>query len=470
MLDVDAPSSLSGRELGTPVRFRTNGIREVVGERLTSPFAVTIGRAVARVAPPDRPIAIGRDARTSSAALADLLASTLMLDGRNVIDLGLLPTPAVQYELPRVGAGFGVVITASHNPPEYNGFKCLDERGRSISRETETRIEDLVKEPDEGGALYDGVGDRQFDSFVAERYLSGMLGLVDAAKIASRNLTVVLDCGNGATAVTSPELLRRLGCRVITMNHYMDGRFPGRPSEPNEQTLQNLARVVPAVGADLGIAHDGDGDRTIFVDGKGRIVPGDQSLGLLAREAVRVVGGGAVVTPVSTSELVEDLIHPLGGRVEYTPVGSPGLSRAVERTGAVLGGEENGGVIFPRWQFARDGAMTAAAMLDVLAQEGASLSDLIENLPRYASVKEKLACPPERAQRVLAGIADELRISARRVVTLDGWKIYTDGGWLLLRASGTEPVVRVYAETRDLKSAQRLATTAMERIRERLAS
>lgn len=448
--------------------FRTNGIREIVGERLTSPFAVAVARAVARIAPADRPIAIGRDARTSSAALSDLLASTLLLDGRDVIDLGLLPTPAVQFDLPRVGAGFGVVITASHNPPEYNGFKCLDERGRSISRETETRIEALVRDAEDEGATYDRVGERHSDSFAVERYLAGILHLVDREKIASQDLTVVLDCGNGATAVTSPELLRRLGCRVITMNHYMDGRFPGRPSEPNEKTLRNLARVVPAVGADLGIAHDGDGDRTIFVDGEGHVVPGDQSLGLLAREAVRVVGGGVVVTPVSTSQLVEELLRPIGGRVEYTPVGSPTLSRAVENAGAVLGGEENGGIIFPRLQLARDGAMTAAAMLDVLAQEETSLTDMLSHLPRYASVKEKIDCPPDRAQSILAGVAEELSRSARRVVTIDGWKIFADGGWLLLRASGTEPVVRVYAETRDPKTAHRMVDTAVERIREQL--
>lgn len=448
--------------------FRTNGIREIVGERLTSSFSVTVARAVARVAPADRPIAIGRDARTSSAALSDLFSATLVLEGRDIVDLGLLPTPAVQYDVPRVGAGFGVVITASHNPPEYNGFKCLDERGRSISRETEGRIETLVREPPEGGVSYDRVGERHYDSFATERYLSGILRLVDRDKIASRNLTVVLDCGNGATAVTSPELLRRLGCRVITMNHYMDGRFPGRPSEPSEKSLQNLARVVPAVGADLGIAHDGDGDRTIFVDGEGRVVPGDQSLGLLAREAVRVVGGGIVVTPVSTSLLVEDLLRPIEGRVEYTPVGSPTLSRAVETTGAVLGGEENGGIIFPRWQLARDGAMTAAAMLDVLAQEGSSLTELLGTLPKYASVKEKVACPPERAQPVLEGVAEAMGTGSRKIVKIDGWKIFTDGGWLLLRASGTEPVVRVYAETRDPKTARRLADTAIGQIRDQL--
>ena len=255
----------------------------------------------------------------------------------------------------------------------------------------------------------------------------------------------------------------------MTINHYMDGRFPGRPSEPNEHTLKNLARIVPEVGADFGIAHDGDGDRTIFVDGKGRIVSGDRSFALLAREAVRVLGGGVVVTPVSTSQLLEDIVKPLEGRVEYTPVGSPVLSRAVEKAGAVLGGEENGGIIFPRWQLARDGAMTAAAMLDLLAQDGTTLADQLEALPKYETVKVKIACPPERAVPLLTSVAEELSASARKVVTLDGWKIYLDGGWMLLRPSGTEPVVRVYAESRDRQKAQHLVDMASASIRERLS-
>ena len=447
---------------------RTNGIREVVGEVLTPDFALRFAHAVSKVVVPDRPIAISRDARTSSPALAGILGSTWLLEGRDVVDLGLLPTPAFQYAMPRTTAAFGVVVTASHNPAEYNGFKCVDERGRSISREIEEAIERGMQTPPDAAARYDRVGSEIPGPPAASQYVDGVVGGVDRERISRRRFTVVLDCGNGVTAVTSPTILRRLGCRVISLNAHLDGRFPGRPSEPNEATLAPLAEVVRATGADLGIAHDGDGDRTLFIDGTGRFVTGDRSLALLARESVRVAKGGTVVTPVSTSQVVEEVLEPLGGSVVYTPVGSRSLSAEVERTGAVLGGEENGGVIFPRWQLARDGAMTAAAFLDLLSAAQEPLTELVRKLPAYASVKSRVKCPSIQVEPVLSSVAQDLSQGASRVVTLDGWKFYTETGWVLLRASGTEPIIRVFAESRSVSHAQRLADDAVARLQDRI--
>ncbi|MGI0071276.1 MAG: phosphoglucosamine mutase [Thermoplasmata archaeon] len=448
--------------------FRTNGIREVVGDRLTAPFATTIAQAIASAIDPTATVAIGRDGRTSSSAFSDLIAASLLLAGRDVVDLGLLPTPAVQYNVPRVGAGFGVVVTASHNPPEYNGIKCLDERGHSVSTGTERKIEQAIDAGVEVSVPFDRVGERRPDPHGAERYLTGVLGEVDAGVVARQHFTIVLDCANGATAVTSPTLLRRLGCRVITLNGHVDGCFPGRPSEPNERTLSALARAVPEFGADLGIAHDGDGDRTLFVDGRGRFVPGDRSFALLARAAARASPSGVVVTPLSTSQVVEDVVTPLGTRVRYTAIGSPKLTGEIEKSHAVIGGEENGGVVFPHFQLARDGGLTAAALLELLAKADQPLDALLDDLPRYGLVKERVPCPPDRAAPLLATVAQAMSDGARRVLTLDGFKIYTDGGWLLLRPSGTEPVIRIFAENRDPSSARRLADEAVSRVRELL--
>lgn len=452
------------------MRFSTNGIREIVGERLTPSSAVAVGEAIARVAPSSGPIALGRDGRTSSQALSDLMGSTLVLGGHDVVDLGLLPTPAIQYNLPRIPAAFGVAITASHNPPEYNGFKCLDQRGRSISAATERSIEEAMAQRAPSAVPFDRVGELWQDHSGASRYVDGILAQVDVERIRTKRYTVVLDCGNGATAVTSPPLLSRLGCRVISLNGHVDGRFPGRTSEPNERTLQELLRAVPAFGADLGIAHDGDGDRTLFVDARGRFVPGDKSLALLAGEAARTRGGRPIVTPVSTSQVVEDVVRPFGAPVVYTPVGSPKLTGEMERVDAVLGGEENGGVVFPRFQLARDGAMTAAALLDLLAGSERSFEAMIDELPPYSLIKERVPCPPERAASVVEAVAAQFREGAHRVVTLDGFKIYTDGGWMLLRPSGTEPIVRIFAETRDPATARRMADDAVHRVRERLGA
>lgn len=448
--------------------FRTNGIREVVGERLTAPFATSIASAVASVLPAHSRVVLGRDGRTSSPAISGIASGALLLAGHDVVDLGLLPTPAVQYNIPRLGADFGVVVTASHNPPEYNGFKCLDHRGRSISRETELAIERAVAEVAPRTTSHDEIGSLLPDSSGAVRYLDGILASVDPSRIRARNFTVVLDCGNGATGVTSPELLRRLGCRVITLNGHIDGRFPGRTSEPNERTLKELITAVPAFGADLGIAHDGDGDRTLFVDEKGRFVPGERSLALFAQDVARTMGSSRFVTPVSTSEVVEDVVRPFGGEVQYTPVGSPGLTREMERSGAVLGGEENGGIVFPKFQLARDGGMTAAAMLELLARAPHPMAKLLDALPQYALVKERVPCPPELALPALEAAARGLTDHSERVLTLDGFKIYRDGGWVLLRRSGTEPILRIFAEAKEWTSARRLADEAIALVRELL--
>ena len=449
--------------------FRTNGIREIVGERLTPAFATSVAAAIASVLPPHSRVVLGRDGRTSSPAISGIAGGALLLGGHDVIDLGLLPTPAVQYNLPRLGADFGLVVTASHNPPEYNGYKCLDRRGRSISRETELAIEKAVTGASARSTPHEAVGSLLSDPSGAARYIEGILAAVEPARIQARKFTVVLDCGNGATGVTSPELLRRLGCRVITLNGHIDGRFPGRTSEPNEKTLKELITAVPVFGADLGIAHDGDGDRTLFVDEEGRFVPGEQCLALFAQDVARATASATFVTPVSTSQVLEDVVRPFGGTVRYTPVGSPGLVREMERTGAVLGGEENGGIVFPSFQFARDGAMTAAALLELLARAGRPMAGLIDELPQYALVKERVPCPPELALPILEATAKGMTEHPERVLTLDGFKIYRDGGWVLLRRSGTEPIVRIMAESKDATSARRMADEAVTRFRELLS-
>ena len=276
-----------------------------------------------------------------------------------------------------------MIITASHNPPEFNGLKCIAEDGLEASRATEEAIENAVEREQFVAVPYDRVGEVSTRSDGARRYVEGILGQVDVERIRARRFTVVLDCGNGASVPTSPALLRRLGCRVITLNGHVDGTFPGHLSEPTEANLADLRRTVPATGADLGIAHDGDADRAVLVDATGRFVAGEEVLTLLARDAVQRHPGGTVVTPVSASQSVEDAVRAAGGTVVYTRVGSPSVTHEMQARHAVFGGEENGGLIFPAFQYARDGAMTAASVLDYLAREGTDLASALAGLPRY---------------------------------------------------------------------------------------
>ena len=445
--------------------FGTNGIREVVGERLTAPFLTQVASAIAAMVPPGPPIVVGWDGRTSSPAFAHILSATLSLAGHRVVEVGTLPTPAVQFLVPRHHAQLGIIITASHNPPSFNGVKCIGADGLEVSRAFEEGIESGVERNVTTGAPYDRIGSVLFDGSGAGRYVDAIVGQVDAPRIAARRFTVVLDCGNGASVVTSPELLRRLGCRVVSLNGHLDGTFPGHLSEPTEANLADLRRIVPAIGADLGIAHDGDADRAVFVDAAGRFVAGEETLTLLARDAVERNPGGVVVTPVSAPQSVEDSVRPLGGTVVYTRIGSPTVTREMQQRSAVFGGEENGGLVFPAHQLARDGAMTAAAVLDLLARKGTSLADVLKDLPRYTLVKEKVGCPVELREKVLARITETLSTDSERVVTLDGVKAYREGGWVLLRPSGTEPLFRVFAESKDPARARALAESGLGLVR-----
>ena len=449
--------------------FGTNGIREVVGAKLTAPFVTAVAGGIARAVPVGAPIVVGCDGRTSSPAMVRLVSATLALAGHRVIEVGVLPTPAIQYNVLALHGQLGVIVTASHNPPEFNGIKCIASDGLEVLRPLEEAIEAAVASSEGQSVPFDRVGDISSDGDGARRYVDGILAAVDAEAIARRRFRVVLDCGNGASVVTSPTLLRRLGCQVITLNGHLDGTFPGHLSEPTPQNLADLARTVPAIGADLGIAHDGDADRAVFVDAQGTYLPGERILTLMAQEFARRSPGGVVVTPVSASQSVEDVVRPLGGEVVYTRVGSPVVTREMQRRHAVFGGEENGGLIFPSFQLARDGAMTAAAVLELLAQRGLTLAEAVKDLPAYTLVKEKVHCPVDLRERVLESLAVQIEAAGGKIVTLDGLKVFGPDGWILMRPSGTEPLIRVFAEARDPERARALAEDGLRRVRDVLA-
>ena len=446
--------------------FGTNGIREVVGRELTAPFLTRVAAAMASVVPPGPPIVVGWDGRTSSPAFARIVSATLALAGHRVIDLGILPTPAIQYNVPRLRAQLAVIVTASHNPPEFNGLKCIAADGLEATRETEEAIEQAVAAGRTAGAAYDGIGEITDQPDGGGFYVDGIVHQVDVARVRSRKLRVVLDCGNGASVPTSPRLLRRLGCRVVTLNGQVDGTFPGHLSEPTMENVADLRRVVPAVGADLGIAHDGDADRAVFVDASGRFVPGEEILTLLAEDAVRRHPGGVVVTPVTASQSVEDAVTAAGGTVVYTRVGSPTVTHEIQARKAVFGGEENGGLIFPGFQLARDGGMTAAAVLDLLARRETTLADALAHLPKYTLLKEKAPCPVPQRAAVLARLTENFAKESDRIVTLDGVKVWRDGGWVLMRPSGTEPIFRIFAESKDPVRARSLVEAGLAAVRD----
>ncbi|RLF47223.1 MAG: phosphoglucosamine mutase, partial [Thermoplasmata archaeon] len=279
-------------------------------------------------------------------------------------------------------------------------------------------------------------------------YIEGVVRRVDRKLIARAGFTTILDCANGATSVTSPYILEKLGCRVITLNASPQGTFPGHDSEPKPENLTQLINAVKDFGADFGVAHDGDGDRTIFIDENGYYVHGDRTLALVAREIVENKNGGIVVTGVSSSQVLEDVVKEAGGEVIYTRVGSPVVARKMMDVGAVFGGEENGGLIFPEHQYCRDGAMAMAKVIEIMAKYDEKLSSLISKLPRYWQKKISVPCPDGLKLPLMENLKKKLEGVGERMITIDGVKIFFKNGWVLIRPSGTESIVRIYAESK----------------------
>lgn len=428
--------------------FGTNGVRGIVNEDMNSEFALRMGVAIGRFM--DGPVAIASDTRTSGDMIRSAVSAGLMSVGCNVLDLGIIPTPALQYFVKTHDIKGGVMITASHNPPSFNGIKCVSPDGTEMARKDEESIEELFHQ----GNGYDAsakVGTMDKVLGADEAYVDAVVERVDVDAIRNKGIKAVIDCANGASFKTTPMLLKKLGVKAVTLNADPQGEFPGHPSEPTEENLNDLICLMRSNDADIGIAHDGDADRTVFVTSDGRFVPGDKSLAILARAELKK-GTGIVVTPVSTSSLVEDVVKRSGGTLMYTAVGSPTVARAMMSSSAILGGEENGGIIFPGMQYCRDAAMTAAKMLECVAI-GESLDEQVDSLPTYHTFKMKIDCPDDRKQAVLANLCD-IHKDARKDDT-DGMKFIYDDGWVLVRPSGTEPIFRIYSESRNKETAER---------------
>ncbi len=440
--------------------FGTNGVRGVVNEFLTPDFVLKMGKAIGTEMCGN--IAVATDTRTSNIMLKDALVAGILSTGSNVADLGIIPTPALQYRVKKAAFTGGVMITASHNPPQFNGVKAISPDGTEASKEEEDRIEDAYYSGNFRVAEWNGIGTVTRFNDAAADYIRAIADNVKADAIRERRFTVVLDCSNGASVNTAPYLMELLGVRVITLNSQPQGSFPGHESEPTPENLKDLVKSVRSLGADMGIAHDGDADRAVFVDEKGRYIPGEQSLALIAREIIREKRGSTAVVPVSTPSVVEEAIKEFDGKTVYTRVGSPVVARKMMEIGGVIGGEENGGIINPAMQYCRDGGMTAAKMLEIVALRG-PLSSLVDSLPKFYTVKLKVETGDSDPAEILRLVREQS--NATRIDETDGLKLYLEEGWVLVRPSGTEPLIRIFAESRNEKNAKRYAEDHMKTVK-----
>jgi phosphomannomutase/phosphoglucomutase len=446
--------------------FGTNGVRGIINQSITVDMALDISRAAATVLGVGH-VAIARDSRMGGEMFSRAIVSGLLSTGCSVVEIGLAPTPTLQFMVPRLGCIGGIMVTASHNPGEFNGIKVVGPDGIEVSRDIESRIEDVYFERKLRVASWDGIGTVESYGSALRQFMDGVEKHVDIQGTQKRKLTVVVDCANSVGSLVTPQLMREMGCKVFSINGQLDGTFPGRNPEPLPENLTELSRAVVSIGADLGIAHDGDADRATFVDEKGQILWGDQSFALIASRVLARKPGSTLVTPVSSGRLIEDVVKQAGAKIVWTEVGSVVVSHKVKDIGAELGGEENGGVFYPPHQPVRDGPMTAALIVEIMAAEGKSLSGLVGELPKYASAKVKVPVPAEKKDRILDVL---LRMTkGQNRVTLDGIKLIYDEGWILIRPSGTEPLWRCFAEGKSQKAADKLSQQGVDLIQKAIA-
>lgn len=435
--------------------FGTNGIRGIANDFLNCNNLVKIGMAIASVLGKGR-IAIAMDTRISSDMIRSAVSSGIMSMGCDVCNLGMIPTPALQYYVKtHDDVSGGVMITASHNPPEFNGVKCISSDGTECSSEEERRIEDAFDKRIET-AKWDKIGTEIQIMDAGESYIDAIISKTDVNLIKKANLSICVDCSNGAASITTPNLLKRLGVRVFAINSCPDGKFPGHESEPVESNLSELVATTPMVKADMGAAHDGDADRCVFVTESGKYLTGDVSLALLSKNAVETSKGcKTVVTTVATSSMVSDSVTRSGGTIELTAVGSPIVARRMMENGGIIGGEDNGGIIFADHQYCRDGAMAIVRMLELIARNG-SLDDQVSKLPKYYTIKHVMKCEEECKAKVLSTLKG--RHEGDKINDLDGLRIDYENGWVIMRPSGTEPKFRITAESKDEEVSEDLAS------------
>jgi phosphomannomutase/phosphoglucomutase len=434
--------------------FGTNGIRGLVNKELTPEIAVKIGSAIGTYFKRGNLI-IGYDARTSSPMLAKAVISGLNATGCSVYFAGMAPTPALQYAVKNHKTDGAVIITASHNPPEYNGIKVVWNDGIELSREQEIEIENIFFNEEIHYAKWNSIGATRELQGVIEDYIGAIKKHVNVDEIAEKHYHIVIDTANSVGTLAIPALLRDLGCKVTTLNANIDGTFPGRPPEPRPENLENLALTVKALDADLGVAYDGDADRSLFVDDEGEIHWGDKTFALVEKHFLKDNPGEKIVTSVSSSTLVKEIADACGGEIVWTKVGSVTISQTMKKIGAKLGGEENGGIFYGPHQSVRDGGMTTALILNIMAKTGEKLSKLLGELPKYFIEKGKVECPTQLKEKTLEKLTEQL--SGLNINTIDGVKIwFEDKSAILMRPSGTEPIYRLYAEAKTREKAIQL--------------
>jgi len=431
--------------------FGTSGIRGVVNKDLTMELCREVAQALGTALPPRARVCLATDTRVSREALKDAIFSGLLSCGIEATDLGILPTPVLALLTREWGFDSGIMVTASHNPPEFNGIKFFNQDSMGYSRAQEQQIEKLYLEKrfrsGSQGALHQGQG--MMESYL--RFVRDRL----PTKSFNSNLGIVVDPGNGAASGFVSQLFSEMGLKVIPLNDTPDGTFPGRSPEPREDTLYNTVEFLKGVKADLAVCFDGDADRVVFCDRQG-FLGFNEPIAFISRLAIEESGKRKVVSTVETGRLLDLAVRDLGAEVVRGKVGDINVAYLAREIDAALGVEQVGVYIIPAVGYYPDSIFATLALLSRI-REVAEIRDFFERMPRLFFEKRKVSCPNQLKEAVMGEVAEQARLfAAKDLNTLDGLRLEFEDSWMLVRASGTEPAIRVLAESTSLSRTQEL--------------
>ncbi|MEM2972215.1 MAG: phosphomannomutase/phosphoglucomutase [Candidatus Bathyarchaeia archaeon] len=440
--------------------FRAYDIRGVYGETLTEDVAAVIGAAFSAFIGKNRTVVVGRDVRLSGEPLKNALISGLIFNC-NVTDVGVVPTPVLYFAVNHLKSDAGIMITASHNPPKWNGFK-LFKRGVCLSSGEMAQIREMAKATSlknlggKNGKVVRYAG-------VLQDYMDFVLKKVKVKK----RLRVVADTANSVCGLLASPLFKQLNCEVKVLNEKPNGNFPAHLPEPKEETLAELKKEVVNSKADFGVGYDGDGDRAVFVDDKGRIIPGDLTLMIFAKDALEKSKGGKIIYDLSCSMAVEEFIRKHGGNPIVERIGHTFIMDRMIREKALVGGETSSHFYFSECGGMDDAVFASLKMAEILSKSDNSLSEIVDSLPKYPAFHERnFECPDHLKFAVIEKLKAKFKSYGFKFLDIDGIKLLNEDGWILLRPSNTEPLIRVSAEAKTKKQLDELYKFAKKELKQ----
>ena len=423
-----------------------SGIRGIVGDGLDPNVIVNFTSAYADFIEKGKVI-VGRDARITGGMVNSLVTATLNAKGIDVVDIGICPTPTVQYMVKTLGAQGGIAISASHNPNEWNALKLLNSTGQFMTPEENTELLKILKLSENRFKEWDKIGKTTFYSEGIKKHMDDVLKMnyINKEEIKKRRFKVLVDCVNGAGVYVIPELLREFGCEVIEYNCEKTGIFPRKP-EPIPENLTDTMREVKKNNADLGVVVDPDVDRLVLITNKGEPFSEENTI-TLAVKFILSKQKGSVVVNLSTTRGVDDVAKDSGCKVFRSPVGEANVVKKMKEVDAVIGGEGSGGVIYPALHFGRDALVGIALTLQHLLEFGGTMEALKKSLPAYFISKKKIMVGKNNPDEIISSLVNKYR--SEKINTEDGLRIDFPDHWVHFRKSNTEPIIRIITEAKD---------------------